>query len=350
MGMTLRKTSSPETPDSAADGASARKKSAAKKSAAKRATTKRKTAKKEPSVPTVYAASLHPKKRVLPEELSNAVRDLEEALNQPVILLVQADRDSSLLGGIYSSVVKLVRKNRRDLACKREPALVIHSSGGVANAAYRLSLWARAMFGKYTAVVPARAMSAATLLTIGAHRIIMGAHAELGPLDVQRWDPGTHTFEAALDEVHSLQHLRDFSLDTVNLTDNFFKALEIGYDTRTMLPQVMDFVARSLEPIYQKIDAVHWSGATRSMKEAQEYAKRLLEPIYGVPLATRISRNLVEEYPTHGVVISPDEARSLGLNVEEGDGAVGAAVDRLFDCIDSSRSAIGKLVPLETQS
>jgi len=80
-------------------------------------------------------------------------------------------------------------------------ALVIDSAGGKANAAYELATLLRRHCGGFVAVVPRRAKSAATLLALGADKIFMNENAELGPLDVQIWDPDREESLSGLDEV-----------------------------------------------------------------------------------------------------------------------------------------------------
>src|SRR3954464_1318288 len=92
-------------------------------------------------------------------------------------------------------------------------ALVIHSPGGEARAAYQLATILRKHCGSFVAVVPRYAKSAATLLSLGASRILLGRCAELGPRDAQWEDPEREEHLSALDEVQALERLQAAALE-----------------------------------------------------------------------------------------------------------------------------------------
>jgi len=63
--------------------------------------------------------------------------------------------------------------------------LVLHSPGGSAEAAESIVDYLRTRFDHIRAFVPVAAMSAATMVALGADEIVMGAHSQLGPIDPQ---------------------------------------------------------------------------------------------------------------------------------------------------------------------
>jgi hypothetical protein len=68
---------------------------------------------------------------------------------------------------------------------EREVDLFLHSPGGSAEAAESIVEYLRTRFDHIRAVVPLAAMSAATMMALGADEIVMGAHSQLGPIDPQ---------------------------------------------------------------------------------------------------------------------------------------------------------------------
>ena len=68
---------------------------------------------------------------------------------------------------------------------EREVDLFLHSPGGSAEAAESIVENLRTRFDHIRAVVPVAAMSAATMIALGADEILMGAHSQLGPIDPQ---------------------------------------------------------------------------------------------------------------------------------------------------------------------
>lgn len=75
----------------------------------------------------------------------------------------------------------------------------------MANSAYELAMLLRRHCGGFDAIIPRRAKSAATLLSLGADSIYMNDHAELGPLDFQVFDRDREELLSGLDEVQSLE-------------------------------------------------------------------------------------------------------------------------------------------------
>ena len=63
--------------------------------------------------------------------------------------------------------------------------LILHSPGGYAEAAESIMNYLRTRFSHIRAVVPHAAMSAATMMALGADEIVMGKHSQLGPIDPQ---------------------------------------------------------------------------------------------------------------------------------------------------------------------
>lgn len=63
--------------------------------------------------------------------------------------------------------------------------LVLHSPGGSPDAAEAIVHYLRSKFDDIRVIVPHAAMSAATMLTCAANRVVMGKHSSLGPIDPQ---------------------------------------------------------------------------------------------------------------------------------------------------------------------
>jgi hypothetical protein len=63
--------------------------------------------------------------------------------------------------------------------------LLLTSPGGSAEATESILTYLRTRFSHIRVFVPVAAMSAATMLALGADQIVMGAHSQLGPIDPQ---------------------------------------------------------------------------------------------------------------------------------------------------------------------
>ncbi len=251
--------------------------------------------------------------RTLPPEFAEAVMALEKTLETPLWLLVQSAGDK--FSGLEEDLVESLLAAKAELPEGRPLGLLIDSPGGFAKCAYQIATILKARCGGFTAVVPRYAKSAATLLALGADAILLGKHAELGPLDAQYHDPEREEWVSALDEVQALERLHAFALESVDQT-MFLMTPRTHKKIDTLLPMILRFVSDMTRPLFEKIDAVHYTQMSRTLKVAEEYAIRLLQTKYPLKKAQEIARRLVSHYPEHGFVIDTAEAEAFGLELE----------------------------------
>lgn len=63
--------------------------------------------------------------------------------------------------------------------------LVLHTPGGITNAAETIVQYLRSKFASIETIVPAFAMSAGTMISLSTERVVMGRQSQLGPIDPQ---------------------------------------------------------------------------------------------------------------------------------------------------------------------
>ncbi len=63
--------------------------------------------------------------------------------------------------------------------------LILHTPGGVINAAETVVAYLRSKFSDIEVIVPTYAMSAGTMISLAADRVFMGRQSQLGPIDPQ---------------------------------------------------------------------------------------------------------------------------------------------------------------------
>jgi hypothetical protein len=79
---------------------------------------------------------------------------------------------------------------------QRGLSLILHTPGGITNAAETIVSYLHSKFGDIEVIVPTFAMSAGTMIALGANRIIMGRQSQLGPIDPQMPMPDGRTVSA----------------------------------------------------------------------------------------------------------------------------------------------------------
>ena len=73
----------------------------------------------------------------------------------------------------------------KGLDCSKGLTLILHTPGGSPYAAEAIVNYLREKFKEIEVIVPTYAMSAGTMIALGADQIIMGKHSFLGPIDPQ---------------------------------------------------------------------------------------------------------------------------------------------------------------------
>jgi hypothetical protein len=279
----------------------------------------------------------------LPDNFVTAINAIEAILKTRVWFLIQDSHTPSREP--YYTLDDFVLKGFLESAYllkTGEPIpLIIDSPGGQAKAAYRIAAFLNIHCDGFTAFVPEYAKSAATLLALGARSIMLSPYAEIGPLDVQIFDPEREGTSSALDEVQALERLNAFALQAVDAGMMLLSARS-GKSVATLLPHVLRFVSEMLRPLFEKLDTVHYTQISRLLKVGEAYAIRLLEPRYGKDRAEEIARKLVNDYPEHGFYIDRAEATRIGLKTSKPSEELARALEELTKSMQGL-VAIGQL-------
>jgi len=293
-----------------------------------------------------YSASLYCSGGNLPKKLGKELLKLESVLKTPVWILMQ----NSVRGPYFSlnsKVWNLFVSDEKKLEKNKPIAIVINSPGGDAKSAYKIARMLHQRCGSFNAYIPKYAKSAATLLSLGAKEIYMGEHAELGPLDVQMYDPDRERICSALDTVHSLASLRAFALESLDGTmELMLRRTRKKVDS--VISPTMHFVAEMVAPLFNKIDVIEFTKMSRILKVAEDYAKRLLYFHNVSEKADKMASHLVEHYPEHGFFIGREEAAGMGLPIIKSRQEVDDIMDNIYHLLDSNTVvAFGQIKELQ---
>lgn len=297
-----------------------------------------------PAKPKVWTSSIHlAHTESLPTDFVDAIRSLEILLGMNIVLFVQQGLQD-LQGRpfpfetIDAEIVDKMGPLVRGLPKDKPIGLLLHSPGGYARDAFIIARLFHRHCQGFTAIVPKYAKSAATLLALGADRILMHTDAEMGPLDAQVLDLERERRASALDEVQSLERLHAEALSLIDSTMMLLIG-RAGKRTDIILPHALKYVAETMRPLFEKIDTVHFTAMSRTLKVGETYAERLLSRRYP-DVAEKVARGLVYDYPDHNFVIDFDECRRIGLNAELMKPAACEIVESIFDKLEEF-TAIG---------
>jgi hypothetical protein len=281
------------------------------------------------SKPKKYRAAFYSAPKALDPVFVDKVHILEKKLKKRVVLLWHGNADDkfSFLDELnYFAFAHNIHKLKE----QEKVALLVFSPGGMAGPAFKLASLLRKHCGGFIGIVPYYAKSAATLFLLGADKIIMSKHAELGPLDAQIEDIDKEKRISALEVVQAIQRLNSEAIRAVDQ-----QMLHWLGRTRKkvdkLLPIATHFVSEMMQPLFDKIDTVYFTGVARNLKIAQDYAQRLLETRgLSKDKAGTIADILTNAYSEHGYVIDSNELKRIGIdNTEEATGDVADIIEEM---------------------
>ena len=209
--------------------------------------------------------------------------------------------------------------------------LLVQSSGGDIHAAYLIMLTLRERMnkgkGELIACVPSRAQSAATLLCLGADKILLGELGALGPLDAQIrigiTDAGTPNYISALHLLKALSRLQEFSLESFTAMAGHLDAHQASHDDQ--IKYGIKYSQSITRPLFEHIQSGEVGYWDQMLKTGEEYGRRLLERGDLVMKDIEIDRKdhiksivhqLVFEHPSHELVIDRGVLKELRLRAE----------------------------------
>jgi len=226
------------------------------------------------------------------EKTQKIRQQIESELGEPFITYWNSPdgsicaNDVSGLFGILRSVGQIPRLS-----------LFIKSAGGSVEASLRLVHLLRQFVSRLTALVPLECASAATMLALGADKILMGPLAHLSAVDTSLThdlspiDRDNNRVRVSQDELHRVVRL--WQKEGRRNDSNPYQSL-YAY----VHPLVIGAVDRS-SALSTKLCVEILSYHLKDRKKAQ-----------------RISSILNSEYPSHGYPITLREARRIGLKAE----------------------------------
>lgn len=179
--------------------------------------------------------------------------------------------------------------------------LFIYSRGGDISVPWRIASMVREFCEEFNVLVPYKAQSAATLLSLGADNIIMGKKAELGPIDPT-------LVKATIGEGALPQ--QEISVEDVNSFLSFVKE-RANINDQVALSQVLENLVKQVGPLTL-------GNVNRQNSHIRLVARKLLtsrkEKIDEEKINT-IIETLTEKIYSHGHAIGRKEAKDIGLPI-----------------------------------
>lgn len=203
-----------------------------------------------------------------------------------------------MVGGIFSDAVTFLEELIHDADSAQDLHLMLVSPGGNGEAAVRLVRSMQARCRELTVIIPTEAKSAATLLCLGAHHIVMAPFSDLGPVDPQIWDgqylvAAKHIVAAVDDAVEKV--LADPNVAPI------YQTLLADLDA-VAVQEARSALARSNE----LLDEALRSNPDRTLAETDA-------------LRESLQLRLIDRPQSHGALFNADDAAAAGLPVIKAD-------------------------------
>lgn len=239
-----------------------------------------------------------------PERL-RLIRGLEEQRDSRVICYLTGDRrgfetkiSSDILTYFYGHLLEIGKTEAIDL--------LLYSMGGLTMTGWRLVTLIREFCKKFSVLIPFKAQSCASLISLGADEVIMTKMGQLSPVDPSVTTPFNPTASPATTPGPSRQVL------PVNVEDvvGYFNLAkeQAGLEKPEELDKVFDTLARNIHPL-----------ALGNVYKARLQIRMLAEKLLRMHLSDeeqmgKIVKAFTEELYSHDYLISREEAKNkIGL-------------------------------------
>lgn len=230
------------------------------------------------------------------------IKEIERLRSSSVICYITGDR-RQLETQISPEIIDLFIEHLDAIGPTKKLSLILHTNGGDTSAAWRLVNLLHTFCDELEVIIPSKAMSAGTLISLGADKIIMTKQAALGPIDPSINHPLSPPVpNAPHSKVPvSVEAVRGY-LDA---------AKEIGITDSSSLAQLLIDLSNKVHPLVL-------GQIFRSRDQIRFLAKKLLtRQVNDQVKIKEIIDFLCAESGSHDYTINRREASLMGLNIEK---------------------------------
>ena len=231
------------------------------------------------------------------------IKKLEEIRESKVIVYFTGDREPYFKTQIGEDAVRPLYDHLLKLDFETEKKridLFLYSLGGDVSVPWRIVSMIREFCDEFNVLIPYRAHSGATLISLGADHIIMGKKAELSPIDPTLnifEDPNKPPITISIEDINSFL---SFAKKRLDITEQNSK-------TQVLNLLVQDIGARMLGNVDRMNNHIRVVSEklliTRNEKITEDQIKIIID-------------TLIEKMYFHGHAIGRKEAKEIGLPIE----------------------------------
>lgn len=116
-------------------------------------------------------------------ERKEIIKKIEELRGSKVITYITSDRQGPVNARVAMDIIPIISSHLRKIGKQEKIDLILYSAGGDTMVPWRLVSMIREYCDKFSVIIPYKAHSAATMISLGADEIIMSDMSELSPID-----------------------------------------------------------------------------------------------------------------------------------------------------------------------
>lgn len=247
-------------------------------------------------------------------------QQIEAARGSKVLLYATSDRPG-MEAQIAPDCIDFIVDHLDKLWPTEKISLILHTNGGDTAAAWQIVNLFRTFCDDLEVIVPRKALSSGTLISLGANRIVMTKQASLGPIDpslngpLNPQIPGGGPNHRAAVSVEAVQGFLDVLKEQLKVTD------------ASALASVWNHLAGQIHPLVL-------GQIFRTRSQIRTLAKRLLaHQQVDEDKREAIIAFLCSESGSHDHTINRREARLMGLAIENATEALYGILKLLQDSV-----------------
>jgi len=235
--------------------------------------------------------------------IDQAILALEKVRNSKVLVYITGDRKvangpvEALATGVALDVLPLFRNMLVSIKRTKKITLVLYTNGGHLNTPWPLVNLIREYCETFEVIVLEKALSAGTLISLGADKIIMPPYSFLSPID------------PAANIQNENNQKKKFEIEDIIGYIDFVKE-KIGITEQQALCEIMKDLTKEITPTLL-------GSFNRTHSLVRRIAKELLS-LHKEPIPERQSKeiieNLVQKLFSHDHLISRKEAKCIGFD------------------------------------
>jgi len=261
------------------------------------------------------------------DDRKKLIAELEKLRGSRLLTYITGDR-MPVPAQIGDDAVRPLYEQLRGLGQTEKLDLFIYSRGGAIDVPWRMVTALRGAATEWTALIPFRANSAATLLALGAEKIVMGRNGELGPIDPSlQVSKGVEQTQVSVEDV--MAYVK-FAKERGGLSDQAALAASLG-------------------KLADRVDPLVLGNIYRTYSHIRDVARRVLitrKRVDSAQIVSNIVETLAERVYAHGHAIGLLDAKELGLPAEAADAAQDALMWQLLGEYEKELKLLEPLDPV----